>query len=60
MVVPAVSVWEQGTLLTVEEVIADLEATIFMALQQRHSDDDSVVYVPIWELKMLIEAARAS
>lgn len=49
---------EQGTFLTVAEVTADLEATIAMALNQRNSDDDSIILVPVWQLRLLIAAAE--
>lgn len=50
--------YEQGSFLTVAEVVADLEAAIALALTQRNSDDDSHILVPIWQLKVLMDCHR--
>lgn len=51
--------YEQGTLPTVTEVCDDLRASIFMALQQKRSDEESHILVPIWELRILLDAAES-
>lgn len=45
--------------LSVAEVCDDLDAAIGLVLQGRHGDPDSMVMVPVWELRTLIDAARA-
>lgn len=42
------------------EIVEDLDATVHLVLSSRHGDEDSVIWLPVWMVQAVAEAARAA